>query len=61
MGVWGGTEGRSRELWRGRVRGAGVGKGVYSYRRGPSIVPVESCPLSAIMPVKSLGADGNNQ
>ena len=34
---------------------------IFWYGRGPSIVPVEQCRLPAIVPVKSLGTDGNNQ
>ena len=31
------------------------------YGSGPSITPVEQCRLPAIVPVKSLGTDGNNE
>ena len=31
------------------------------YNSGLSIMPVEQCRVPAILPVKSLGTDGNNQ
>ena len=40
---------------------ADFGTTTYSSSSGPSIVPFRKCRLPAIVPVKPVGADGNNK